>query len=1230
MSNVSKGGVVNVLQINLQHSKKGTASLQGTLGKIKTCICLIQEPYFLKGKIRGLSNLGNMFCYGEGEATPRSCIVTTRDVKSSPLLPFCSKDVVAIETSFKHGTVVFASVYMAYDGIIPPVQMKELVSHCQDRGLPLILGCDSNAHHELWGSTNTNQRGEVLCEYILSQDLHCVNRGAKPTFVVSNRREVIDITLVSNSILPKVTHWWVDDSESSSDHRYIRTKIRLGPPEPILCRNRRKTNWTLFKDSVIPELQKLDNGQIESVEQIDQKVNVLTSILGMGFDQACPERLVKLRNKKVPWWTKELTSLRKETRRLYRVTVMEGSYSSWVAYCDTRNRYNSAVRREKKISWRKYCEEIEAFPEASRLYRILKDDKGTELGSIKKDDGTFTKTVPESIEFLMEKHFPADPSSGSWEEDHEQWVTSSADTVVNLKQVERAVDSFGPYKAPGADGVFPAMLQAVKREIAPYLVSVMRACLIFGYTPKKWREMRVVFLPKPGKDTYQRANAWRPISLTSFLLKTLERMIDWHIREPKLIGNLRANNQFAYMRGVSTEAAMHQIVARAERTLKSGEYAIGVFLDIKGAFSEATFKSLVAGMERHGIDPLCVRFISHMLRNRTVSSNYQSFKVSRVLERGCPQGGVLSPLLWNLVMDEGLARVNAAYPQVYSQSFADDIAMLSRGPDLSTVTDHAQRSLNVIAKWSREISLDIEGDKTVVLLFTRKRKRACKQLKLFGIPLEYKTQVKYLGVNIDNMLNWGPHCSNRAARGMVALARCKRALGATWGLRPKVMLWLYTAVIRPAVEYGALVWVPASNVKSHMSKLCRVQRAALVATAGVMQSTPTAALEALFGLLPIELRLQQVALQTMHRLSANKQWLGWYNVGHTGQVTHQDLCEKLSREIPVFYFPCDNGKCPISSDRAFQVQIRSRSDWSKYGLPNWNRGDWICFTDGSRIHGQSGAAYYIMNSSLPEGHVEGIIPLGLYPTVFQAEELAVLELGRCLLDNCPKQSSVRIYVDSQAALRSLTRDGTVWGLTKEVVEVLNELGQDRDVTLNWIPSHSGFEGNERVDGLAKMGAERQPFGPQPILPISVSVVKLAIRDWARNLHALQWKRTPQCRHTKIFVKEPYKRNLTDILNLPRGQLRQLVQTITGHNTLNRHLNVIGLSSSPLCPCGEGEETGCHFLGDCVKYLELRYKVLGGHLLKPEDLGNASLVRLAQFIAKSGRYNSDHGGSRSAQ
>jgi len=94
-----------------------------------------------------------------------------------------------------------------------------------------------------------------------------------------------------------------------------------------------------------------------------------------------------------------------------------------------------------------------------------------------------------------------------------------------------------------------------------------------------------VFIPKPGRASYGGPRDYRPISLTSFLLKTMERLVDRYLRDEVLALKPLHSNQHAYQAGRSVETAIHQPVVRVEKVLDQRETALGAFLDIEGAFN---------------------------------------------------------------------------------------------------------------------------------------------------------------------------------------------------------------------------------------------------------------------------------------------------------------------------------------------------------------------------------------------------------------------------------------------------------------------------------------------------------------------------------------------------------------------------------------------------------------------------------------------------------------------
>ena len=118
--------------------------------------------------------------------------------------------------------------------------------------------------------------------------------------------------------------------------------------------------------------------------------------------------------------------------------------------------------------------------------------------------------------------------------DHRVGIDNRANSLSGIifspDKVKWAVSFFKPFKAPGGDGLFPALLQKVIALIMPGIIAISRASYNWGYIPTTWRQVNVIFIPKPGNRPSELSKSYRPISLTSFVLKTMERLIDVDIR----------------------------------------------------------------------------------------------------------------------------------------------------------------------------------------------------------------------------------------------------------------------------------------------------------------------------------------------------------------------------------------------------------------------------------------------------------------------------------------------------------------------------------------------------------------------------------------------------------------------------------------------------------------------------------------------------------------------------
>jgi hypothetical protein len=205
--------------------------------------------------------------------------------------------------------------------------------------------------------------------------------------------------------------------------------------------------------------------------------------------------------------------------------------------------------------------------------------------------------------------------------------------------VEWAISTLQPYKSPGQDGVVPVLLRVGKNDLSPALCVIFRACIDLGHVPEVWRRTRVVFIPKAGKGDYLEAKSFRPISLTSFVLKTLEKLIDRYLRDEILRMSPLSDSQHAYLPGRSTETAIYELTHALEKSMNGERGSLAVFLDIEGAFDRVPVRTVLRALRERNVDESIVDWISCLLSHRRVELSLLGDELVALAGAGCPQGG---------------------------------------------------------------------------------------------------------------------------------------------------------------------------------------------------------------------------------------------------------------------------------------------------------------------------------------------------------------------------------------------------------------------------------------------------------------------------------------------------------------------------------------------------------------------------------------------------------------
>ena len=271
------------------------------------------------------------------------------------------------------------------------------------------------------------------------------------------------------------------------------------------------------------------------------------------------------------------------------------------------------------------------------------------------------------------------------------------------------------------------------------------------------------------------------------------------------------------------------------------------------------------------------------------------------------------------------------------------------------------------------------------------------------------------------------------------------------------------------------------------------------------------------------------------------------------------------------------------------------------------------FEDGCRIKEGTGAGVY--------GQSVGrrlSISLGRYARVFQAEIYAILACAYEIQMNGRPNKYVSICSDSQVALKAFQTAKTtplVWKCQK----ALNEISMGHRVGLYWVPGHAVVWGNKTANKLARDGSVQKFAVPELSFRVSRQNIRRKIKCWMDNQHLARWRGLSSTqRQARELILVPSPAAKTRLLSVNRTQSRVVIGLLTGHNTLRRHLHLMGLTNSPLCRrCGAEDETSAHILCKCDALASLRHVYLGSFFLDTVDIKSLRLGAIWNFSEGTG-------------
>lgn len=213
--------------------------------------------------------------------------------------------------------------------------------------------------------------------------------------------------------------------------------------------------------------------------------------------------------------------------------------------------------------------------------------------------------------------------------------------------------------------------------------------------------------------------------------------------------------QYGFLEKSCTQSAVTDALHKICSELDKGKFIITVFVDLQKAFDVVNHEILIEKLYKLGIRSQLLNLIKTYLANRRQYVCYDNVNSTTLLSNcGVPQGSALGPLLYILyVLSLKNAHLRAQY-----YMYADDTILVYDNSNLKDLQNEVNSDLQKYMSWLQQNKLKINSKKTTYMLFKQKNSRVIPvEIKMNNEVLQRVSYTNYLGLNIDDKLNWQEH-----------------------------------------------------------------------------------------------------------------------------------------------------------------------------------------------------------------------------------------------------------------------------------------------------------------------------------------------------------------------------------------------------------------------------------------------------------------------------------------
>jgi len=333
------------------------------------------------------------------------------------------------------------------------------------------------------------------------------------------------------------------------------------------------------------------------------------------------------------------------------------------AYKTVKKELKRLIRRKKKAHWENFLKE-NGDRNPWEILRIARSPFGRDgkMGDLILQDGRVAKTDEEKVQAFQAHNLVWTPGPAQAPETPGDPPPNPSPTPTpltpspgTLAKVRRAMTKTKTGSAPGPDGIGYKLLKFIQNtNLGKALVAEIGGWVESGIIPEETKGMKMVMIPKPGKDT-KKVKGWRPIVLAQTVGKIADKVIAEHLQNLDVFHDL----QYGSRRSRSALDALMLTMSHTQRALANGAQVSLIGKDVVGAFNHLRKESLLQTLAEGGCDARIRSYVEHFLRHRSFVVCWDGKDRGQArMNQGTPQGSPLSPILWCIFFSRTLKAID--------------------------------------------------------------------------------------------------------------------------------------------------------------------------------------------------------------------------------------------------------------------------------------------------------------------------------------------------------------------------------------------------------------------------------------------------------------------------------------------------------------------------------------------------------------------------------------------